>query len=69
MTPTEFAIVQAALRIGLGNIGEGRSPFRHQVERLERHLNEVGDRDQARRLRAMLDPPPDPYPGAKVAQS
>jgi len=68
--PAEFSIVLAALRIGLGNIGdERRGPFRHQVERIERHLNDIGDQDQARRLRALLDPPPDPYPDAKVVQS
>ena len=66
MTPTEFAIVAAAIRIGLG-LNSG--PFRHQVERLERHLDLVGDRDSAAKLRAMLNSPPNPAPDAKVLQS
>lgn len=72
MTPTEFAIVRAALRVGLDNLvdADRNRIFRHQVERLERHLIEIGDRAQAANLRLMLDPPPDPYPpGAKVVLS
>ena len=53
MTPTEFAIVSAACRIGLGLRNE---PFRHQVERLVRLLEEVGDRGQSAKLREMLKP-------------
>jgi hypothetical protein len=58
MTKSEFAIVCAALRIGLGFESV---PFRHQIERLEHLLKEVGDRHQAARLREMLNPsrPPD----------
>jgi hypothetical protein len=66
MTPIEFAIVTAALRIGLGFES---GPFRHQVKRLERHLDQIGDRDMAAKLRKMLDPPPDPYPDAKIVRS
>ena len=62
MTPNEFAIVVAALRVGLDClVGADRNRiFRHQVQRLERHLEEIGDRDQAGRLREMLNPTREP---------
>ena len=58
MTPKEFAITIAAFRVGLGCLvdADRNRIFRHQVERLERHLDEIGDRDQARKLREMLNP-------------
>jgi hypothetical protein len=61
MTQTEFAIVAAAIRIGL-NLGSrsDNRPFRHQIERLERLLEEVGDRHQASQIREMLNPSREP---------
>lgn len=56
MTPTQFAIVTEAFIVGLKlEAGErdGLS-FRYWVDRLRRHLDDVGDRDQARHLENML---------------
>jgi hypothetical protein len=66
MTSAEFAIVAAMVRYGLRCNGR---QFDHQVDRLARHLDEVGDRDQAKKLREILDPPADPDPGSRVVRS
>lgn len=59
MTPSEFGIVATSFRIGLdGLAGDADRIFRYQVERLARHLDEIGDRNQAAKLRQLLDPPP-----------